>query len=146
MVDKNKAVELRNLGHNYQEISDKVGCSVDWCKRNLKGVTKGASLKEVIKLHEVYVAYSKEGALYIGSGEHGRHKHCKSGRSTSCDLNRMVHSGVDFIVEVVSRRMTKDASLELEQYLIDDLKPLYNRATKVVDNRKKTENDTSTSN
>ena len=40
MVDKLKAKELRELGKTYDEISKELGCSVAWCKLNLKGVTK----------------------------------------------------------------------------------------------------------
>ena len=39
-VDKQKALELREQGKSYAEISEILGCSIDWCKRNLKGIKK----------------------------------------------------------------------------------------------------------
>lgn len=41
-VDKEKAKTLRQMGLNYQDIANEIGCSLDWCKRNLKGVPKGS--------------------------------------------------------------------------------------------------------
>jgi len=40
MIDKQKALDLRMQGKTYQEIADELGCSLDWCKRNLKGVKR----------------------------------------------------------------------------------------------------------
>jgi len=40
MVDKVKALELRESGLTYQQIADELKCSLDWCKRNLKGHCK----------------------------------------------------------------------------------------------------------
>lgn len=60
MIDKAKAVALREQGFNYEQIAAEVGCSVGWCKINLKGVTK--DLKEndlVAKL--VAMARTKKG-------------------------------------------------------------------------------------
>lgn len=136
-LDKSRAIELRKLGHSYQEIADELRCSLAWCKKNLSNTEKGQLPRDIQKLHEVYVAYAKDGVLYVGSGEHGRHKHCKSYTSTSAELNKRMVNGPSFIVEVVKRNMTKEESLELEQFLITDLKPLYNIATKVVNNKKK---------
>jgi len=38
MVNKEKAIALRNEGLTYKEIAEILGCSVVWCKKNLKGV------------------------------------------------------------------------------------------------------------
>lgn len=35
---KDKAIQLRKEGHTYPEISQALGVSVDWCKRNLRGI------------------------------------------------------------------------------------------------------------
>ena len=52
MVNKVKAKELRELGWTYIEISKELGCSVAWCKLNLKGVTKhvmeDATVKDLV--------------------------------------------------------------------------------------------------
>lgn len=37
-IDKVKAEQLRLDGKSYQEVADEMGCSVAWCKKNLKGV------------------------------------------------------------------------------------------------------------
>lgn len=41
---KEQAIELRKQGRTYQQISDQLGVSVDWCKRQLKGVKKEKDL------------------------------------------------------------------------------------------------------
>jgi len=65
MVDKIKAKELREQGMTYDAISVELNCSLDWCKRNLKGVTKYVmeddTVQELIKR-----AKSKDG---ITSGD-----------------------------------------------------------------------------
>lgn len=49
MIDRQKALELREKGATYAEIALELKCSVDWCKRNLKGVPKHTNEKEVVK-------------------------------------------------------------------------------------------------
>jgi hypothetical protein len=39
-VNKEDAHKLRLEGKSYQEISDALGCSLGWCKANLKGIKK----------------------------------------------------------------------------------------------------------
>lgn len=41
---KEEAKELRRQGLTYREISERTGVSVDWCKRNLKGVKSNLDL------------------------------------------------------------------------------------------------------
>lgn len=45
MVNKEEALNLRLEGKTYQQISETLGCSIDWCKRNLKG-TKRKDISE----------------------------------------------------------------------------------------------------
>lgn len=53
MVNKEKAKELRLQGCTYKEIAEELGCSIVWCKVNLKDVQKNtkedATIKELIK-------------------------------------------------------------------------------------------------
>ena len=44
-VDLALAIKLREEGLSYKQISAELGCSVDWCKRNLSSTTKN-KLKE----------------------------------------------------------------------------------------------------
>jgi cyanate lyase len=37
MIDKELANKLRKQGLTYKQVADTVGCSVEWCKKNLKG-------------------------------------------------------------------------------------------------------------
>lgn len=46
---KEKALELRDEGKTYKEISEVLGVSVDWCKRNLKGTRKEHPDKPLIE-------------------------------------------------------------------------------------------------
>ena len=48
MIDKQKALELREKGATYAEIAEELGCSVDWCKRNLKGIPKHTIEKDAV--------------------------------------------------------------------------------------------------
>jgi len=49
MVDKVKAVELRQQGLNYKEIAQELGCSEIWCKKNLKDINKNKVEFNIIK-------------------------------------------------------------------------------------------------
>lgn len=40
MIDKKRGTELREIGLSYKEIANELGCSVQWCKTNLKSVPK----------------------------------------------------------------------------------------------------------
>ena len=40
MIDKQRAVELKESGLTNKEIAQRLGCSEDWCKKNLKGIKK----------------------------------------------------------------------------------------------------------
>lgn len=136
MIDKQKAIELKESGLTNKEVAMALDCSEDWCKRNLKGIKKKDIKKRVF--FEVYVAYSIKGLLYVGSGKQGRHKHCLSGKSTSKYLNIAVFNNEDIIVEVVAKGLTKEDSLTLEQYLINDLNPKFNVRKAVTNNMKVT--------
>ena len=72
MVDKIKALKLREDGKTYKEIADELDCSVDWCKRNLQGhckhtkekpsvekLTKRAKLKHGITSGEIKMEVRK---------------------------------------------------------------------------------------
>jgi predicted transcriptional regulator len=47
-VDKQQAIALRQQGCTHQEIADKLGCSVAWCKANLKGIRKPSTDTDLI--------------------------------------------------------------------------------------------------
>jgi len=48
MIDKKKAIELREMGLSYDDIAKEIKCSVVWCKKNLKGVSKNTNEKGAI--------------------------------------------------------------------------------------------------
>lgn len=60
MVDKIKAVQLRQDGLTYPEIAELLGCSLGWCKVNLNGVLRGSPVVERVK-----VDATKEAAIEI---------------------------------------------------------------------------------
>ena len=49
-INKEKAIDLRKQGHTYQQIADALGCSVDWCKRNLSKIPKNTKSIDVYAL------------------------------------------------------------------------------------------------
>lgn len=60
MVDKVRGVKLREAGRTYQEIAEALGCSVQWCKVNLKSVPKNT--KEISLLEKcITLAQRDEG-------------------------------------------------------------------------------------
>lgn len=80
---KQQAIVLRQQGHTYPEISQALSVSVDWCKRNLKGVkvTKKVDpiLSEIMELAlrpEGCTNYELTGVVYkhnqelIGKGDY----------------------------------------------------------------------------
>ena len=48
-VDKNKATTLKEQGKTYIEIAAELGCSVVWCKKNLKDTVKNKEGKEMLQ-------------------------------------------------------------------------------------------------
>lgn len=48
-IDIEKAKALRNSGKTLQEVADIVGCSLAWCKANLKGTKQASKDKELIE-------------------------------------------------------------------------------------------------
>lgn len=73
MIDQ--ATNLRQQGWNYKEISRKLGVSVDWCKRNLKGIKKGVSDPLIHELIQAAIRpegcthYEAAGIVYKHYGE-----------------------------------------------------------------------------
>lgn len=80
--------------------------------------------------HEVYLAFSDKGNLYVGSGITGRHKHCTSGRSHVLELNKEYLSGNEMDVVILAEGLTKKRSLDLEKIMIHVFKPKYNKKLK----------------
>ena len=60
MVNVEAAVELRNKGLTYNEIAVHLGCSIAWCKKNLKEYKKPRQAVE-----RVVVDATKEAAVAI---------------------------------------------------------------------------------
>ena len=61
MVDKNKAIALRNEGLSYNDIAKALNCSVAWCKLNLKDAKKKLSVSEKIaKIDKLFETQSDD--------------------------------------------------------------------------------------
>lgn len=84
-----------------------------------------------LRNYEVYVVKDNNGEyLYIGSGLHGRHKHCQSGTSHSYELNAMHHRGEVSTVGVICTGLTQKESLAQEKELIIKHFPKFNKTHK----------------
>lgn len=59
-VDKQRAQQMREAGHTYKHIAQTIGCSEDWCKRNLSTVVKNTKEKEMLA-QTISIAQSKDG-------------------------------------------------------------------------------------
>jgi hypothetical protein len=60
MKTKENAIALREQGLGYAEIAEQTGYSVDWCKKNLKGVQKNKQEKSVLA-EAIRIAQSNDG-------------------------------------------------------------------------------------
>jgi bacterioferritin-associated ferredoxin len=60
VVDKQLAQQMREAGHTYKHIAQTIGCSEDWCKRNLSKVVKNTKEKEILA-QTIELAQSKDG-------------------------------------------------------------------------------------
>ena len=60
-------------------------------------------------LYEVYACKYNGEYVYIGSGKHGRHRHCTSGCSHVYELNKMHFDGTmnDMVVEILYQTLDK---------------------------------------
>lgn len=93
--------------------------------------------KQQIDSHEVYAVFdSNEMIIYIGSGQHNRHKHCTSGCSHVYELNKMHFNNEPFHTKLLHVNLTKEKSLEIEKKLIDTHQPRFNQQFMKNDNRK----------
>lgn len=62
MDKKEQAIQLRKEGMTYREISNTIpSISIDWCKRNLKGVTKGTRQNDPVLISIVEKACEQGG-------------------------------------------------------------------------------------
>jgi hypothetical protein len=50
-INKQKAIDLRLSGLTHQQVADQLGCSIDWCKQNLKGI--GKPTKDSLLIDEI---------------------------------------------------------------------------------------------
>lgn len=48
-IDLAKAIELRKSGYSYQAIVEALGCSIPWCKKNLRGISATPVQDEIVK-------------------------------------------------------------------------------------------------
>ena len=80
-------------------------------------------------LYEVYVCKYSDEYVYIGSGKHGRHRHCTSGCSHVYELNQMHFDGTmnDMVVEILYQTLDKALSLEKEKELIRLYRQKFNK-------------------
>ena len=62
--------------------------------------------------YEVYVCRVDGEIVYIGSGRHGRHKHCDSGCSHVYELNKIHFLADDAITVIATGPLTSDALAE----------------------------------
>lgn len=56
MIDKQKAIRLRESGLTYREIAEELDCSEIWCKTNLKGIVKRDIQKEIDELCQSHIS------------------------------------------------------------------------------------------
>lgn len=65
MIDKQQAIALKESGLTNKEVAQALGCSEDWCKRNLKGIKK----KDIEPEDFEYLKEKGKGKSCITTGE-----------------------------------------------------------------------------
>jgi hypothetical protein len=61
MVNRKLAVQMREQGYGYATISQELGCSLDWCKKNLKDAHKPSKQEQNCLLQAVETSQSNSG-------------------------------------------------------------------------------------
>lgn len=74
----------------------------------------------------VYAANLGGYCMYIGSGKSSRWKHLYSGRSTCQEANKHILNGGYLEVSIIESGLSKEDSLDLENYLIRRHNPKWN--------------------
>ena len=74
----------------------------------------------------VYVGFIKGQVIYVGYGTSGREKHLNNGISHVYNANKYHFNGGWVDVQIVKEGLNKEQALELEELLIDELKPVWN--------------------
>lgn len=64
LIDKARAIWLKECGNTNKQIAEELGCSVDWCKRNLVGVQKNKPEKSAIQ-QAIKLAQSQDGITNV---------------------------------------------------------------------------------
>lgn len=65
MIDKQKAIALKESGMTNREVAQELGCSEDWCKRNLRGIKK----KDIEPEDFEYLKEKGKGKSCVTTGE-----------------------------------------------------------------------------
>lgn len=61
MVNRKLAVQMREQGYGYAEISEELECSVDWCKKNLKDAHKPSKQEQIYLMQAIEKSQSTTG-------------------------------------------------------------------------------------
>lgn len=87
--------------------------------------------KSLLKMRDkgfcVYMALVEGTAVYVGEGLQDRWKHCLSGASSCAELNRDYYQGKPMEVYIISEGITKEEAQQLEDEIVYNLRPKYNR-------------------
>lgn len=148
VFSKESAIQLRESGVKYKDICVALGCTIDWCKRNLKGIEgwrvktskwrKGgmsgrlrrAAGEDKPKGYYVYFGVIDEEVLYVGMGTGYRYLHVCSGCSHCYELNLQHFMGKVIHVHIVYEGLSREEAVALEAAEIDRIQPSYNKQQK----------------
>lgn len=144
-IDEELAKELRLQGMKYEDIAKQIGCSVGWCKVNLKGVYKNPfQTRKLVRVrarrktrdfqkpegYYVYCAVLGEDVVYVGMGTGHRYEHINSGISACYALNKMHFDGIKFNVFILYSGLSSEQALLLEKEETMRIDPKYNIVNK----------------
>jgi len=106
MINKEKAIELREMGLSYDDIAQELKCSVIWCKKNLKGVNKNTNEKGAIE-ELVQKAQSKDMVTYGEILKEVRKVHCNDFTKEAIDTEDKAMKRFKHKIKAVDKAMIK---------------------------------------
>lgn len=129
MIDKQRATELRQEGLSYQQIAETLGCSVQWCKVNLKNVQKNTKEKELIEKC-INLGLRPEGISTIEI----RHQIVKSYPEMS-DSNGLTEDGLKMYKKIKVKIREKDGTIVRPAWLVPtNVDQIFKAVIQAVDN------------
>lgn len=113
---KQRAVELRKKGLTYQQIVDELGVTLDWCKKNMKGVKKDSQLVTEACLQELVAEATRPEGITVYEANAIIFKHHKDRQLNKDQIRGIRDKAKDVNNECLFRPPWVDATAPTKSY------------------------------